>query len=117
MSPPHDIWVEVCDAGDIEIEDVVGFDHDGHTFAIYRSPEDTYHATDGLCTHERAHLANGLVIGDVIECPKHNGRFDYRSGEAKRRPACVNLATHPVKLESGKVYIGLSSLANPHLTH
>ncbi len=56
------------------------------TFAIYRSPDDTFHATDGLCTHERAHLADGLVMGDTIECPKHNGRFNYKSGEAKRAP-------------------------------
>ena len=27
----------------------------------------------------------------IIECPKHNGRFDYRTGEAKRAPVCVNL--------------------------
>jgi 3-phenylpropionate/trans-cinnamate dioxygenase ferredoxin subunit len=117
VSPPHDIWVEVCDADDIDVEDVVRFDHHGRTFAIYRSPEDTYHATDGLCTHERAYLADGLVIGNVIECPKHNGRFDYRSGEAKRRPPCVNLTTHPVKLEGGRIYIGLSSLANAQLPH
>ena len=76
--------MQACDVDDIDGEDVVRFDHDGRTFAIYRSPEDTFHATDGLCTHERAHLADGLVMGDTIECPKHNGRFDYKTGEAKR---------------------------------
>ena len=44
------------------LEDVIRFDHDGRKFAIYRSPEDRYYATDGLCTHERAHLADGLVM-------------------------------------------------------
>ena len=77
-------WVEACAADDIEPEDVIRFDHDGRTFAIYRSPDDRYYASDGLCTHERAHLAYGLVIDNIIECPKHNGRFDYRTGEAKR---------------------------------
>ena len=74
---------------------------------IYRSPEDTFHATDGLCTHERAHLADGLVMGDIIECPKHNGRFDYKTGEAKRRPACVDLRTYPVMIAAGRVYVAL----------
>jgi 3-phenylpropionate/trans-cinnamate dioxygenase ferredoxin subunit len=102
-----DAWIEVCGVDDIEEEDVVRFDHDGRTFAIYRSPENTFHATAGLCTHEQAHLADGLVMGDTIECPKHNGRFDYKSGRAKRRPACVDLQTHPVKLEGGTIYIAI----------
>jgi 3-phenylpropionate/trans-cinnamate dioxygenase ferredoxin subunit len=101
-------WVDACAVDDIEEEDVVRFDHDGRTFAIYRSPENTFHATDGLCTHERAHLADGLVLGCIIECPKHNGRFDYRTGEAKRIPARENLVTYPVKVLDGRVFIDLT---------
>lgn len=102
-----DNWIEVCAADEIDEEDVIRFDHAGRTFAIYRSPEDTYHATDGLCTHEKIHLADGLVMDHIIECPKHNGRFDYRSGEAKGAPVCVDLRTYPVKVEGGRVFIGL----------
>jgi 3-phenylpropionate/trans-cinnamate dioxygenase ferredoxin component len=103
----EEVWVQVCGIDDIDQEDVLRFDYDGRTFAIYRSPDDTFHATDGLCTHEHAHLADGLVIGDTIECPKHNGRFDYRSGEAKRAPACVNLTTYRIKVEDRAVFIGI----------
>ncbi|MGD9477561.1 UNVERIFIED_ORG: Rieske 2Fe-2S domain-containing protein [Roseateles sp. XES5] len=102
-----DNWIEVCAADEIDEEDVIRFDHAGRTFAIYRSPEDTYHATDGLCTHEKIHLCDGLVMDHIIECPKHNGRFDYRSGEAKGAPVCVDLRTYPVKVEGGTVFIGL----------
>ena len=42
-------------------------------------------ATDGLCTHEQISLADGLVMDDIIECPKHNGRFNYKTGEAAAR--------------------------------
>jgi 3-phenylpropionate/trans-cinnamate dioxygenase ferredoxin subunit len=100
-------WVAACDAEDIEVEDVIRFDHDGRTFAVYRSPEDEYFATDGLCTHEQVHLADGLVMGHVIECPKHNGRFDYRTGRARRAPVCVDLRTYPVKVDGGRVLIDL----------
>ena len=103
-----DTWIEVCAADEIDEEDVVRFDHAGRTFAVYRSPEDTYHATDGLCTHEKIHLADGLVMDHIIECPKHNGRFDYRTGEANGAPVCVNLKTYPVKVEGGAVFIALS---------
>jgi 3-phenylpropionate/trans-cinnamate dioxygenase ferredoxin component len=98
-------WIEVCGTDEIDEEDVIRFDHDGRTFAIYRSPEDTFHATDGLCTHEKIHLADGLVMDDVIECPKHNGRFNYKTGEAKGAPVCVNLRTYPVKVEDGRVLV------------
>lgn len=100
-------WIAACNVGDIDVEDVMRFDHDGRTFAIYRSPGDAYHATDGLCTHEKIHLADGLVMGNIIECPKHNGRFDYRTGEAKGAPVCVNLKVYEVKLESGKVMVDI----------
>jgi 3-phenylpropionate/trans-cinnamate dioxygenase ferredoxin subunit len=98
-------WVEACSADDIEPEDVIRFDHGGRTFAIYRSPEDEYFATDGICTHEHAHLADGLVMENIIECPKHNGRFDYKTGEAKGAPVCVDLTTYQVRIEGGKVLI------------
>jgi 3-phenylpropionate/trans-cinnamate dioxygenase ferredoxin subunit len=100
-------WIEACATGDVESEDVIRFDHGGRTFAIYRSPDDEFYATDGLCTHEHVHLADGLVMDNIIECPKHNGRFDYRTGAAKGPPACVNLKTYPVKVEAGKVLIDL----------
>ena len=51
------------------------------------------------------HLADGLVMDHLIECPKHNGQFDYRTGEAKRAPVCINLKTYPVKVEGGRVFI------------
>jgi 3-phenylpropionate/trans-cinnamate dioxygenase ferredoxin subunit len=98
-------WIEACGVGDIDEEDVVRFDHAGRTFAIYRSPGSRYFATDGLCTHEKVHLSGGLVMGDIIECPKHNGRFDYRTGAARGAPACVDLKTYPVKVEDGRVFL------------
>lgn len=102
-------WVAACAADDIEPEDVIRFDHGGRSFAIYRSAEDEYFATDGWCTHEQAHLADGLVLDNIIECPKHNGRFDYRTGAAKGAPVCVDLKTYPVKLEGGRVLIDVDA--------
>ena len=98
-------WIDVCNATDIAAEDVLRFDKDGRTFALYRSSEGKYFATDGLCTHEKVHLADGLVMGNIIECPMHNGRFDYRTGEAKGAPVCVNLKTYPVKIENDRIFI------------
>jgi 3-phenylpropionate/trans-cinnamate dioxygenase ferredoxin subunit len=98
-------WVAACAVGEIEPEDVLRFDSGSRTFAIYRSPDDRYYATDGHCTHEEAHLAEGFVLGEIIECPMHNGRFDYRSGKAMGAPVCVDLKTYPVKVEGGRVLV------------
>ena len=80
-------WIEACGAEEIANEDVRRFDHGDKTYALYRSPEDTFHATDGLCTHEKVHLCDGLVMDNSIECPKHNGRFNYKTGMAQGAPA------------------------------
>lgn len=98
-------WIEACAADAIDKEDVVRFDHEGRTFAIYRNAAGDFFATDGLCTHEKVHLADGYVDGDIIECPKHNGRFNYRTGAAKGAPVCVDLRTHPVRVDNGRVFI------------
>jgi 3-phenylpropionate/trans-cinnamate dioxygenase ferredoxin subunit len=102
-----DGWVRACDADEIEEEDVIQVKVQGRAFAVYRSPENTFHATDPLCTHERPELADGLVMGDVIECPKHNGRFNYKTGAAVRVPARADLCTYPVKVDAGTVFIRL----------
>jgi 3-phenylpropionate/trans-cinnamate dioxygenase ferredoxin subunit len=98
-------WVDACAADDILREDVIRFDHDGRTYAIYRTQDDEYYATDGLCTHEQVHLADGFVMEKIIECPKHNGRFDFTTGEAKGAPVCVDLETYRVKVEGGRVFV------------
>lgn len=100
-------WVEALPVDEVELEDVVRFDVGERSLAIYRSPDGMLYATDGWCTHEQAHLADGLVLGSLIECPKHNGRFDYRTGEAKRTPACVNLRTYEVRVEGGVIFVKL----------
>lgn len=97
-------WIPTVDFDTIDDEDVVRFDHDGKTFAIYRV-EDRAYASDGLCTHEKVHLCDGLVMEHIIECPKHNGRFDIRDGRPLGAPVCVALRTYPARVEDGKVLI------------
>ena len=98
-------WIEVCATDGIDAEDVLRFDHGDRTFAVYRSPDGQFFATNGLCTHEQVHLADGLVMDDIIECPKHNGRFNYKTGQAKGAPVCVNLQVFAVKVEADTVYV------------
>ena len=100
-------WVEACGVDDVEVEGVIRFDKGDRTFAVYRSPDGDFFCTDGLCSHEAVHLADGFVMDYEIECPKHSGAFDYRTGAAKRLPPCINLRTYPARVEDGRVLIEL----------
>jgi 3-phenylpropionate/trans-cinnamate dioxygenase ferredoxin component len=99
-------WIDAAAIDDIDDEDVKRFDHDGKTYALYHVAGKVY-ASDGLCTHEHVHLCDGLVMEHVIECPKHNGRFDIRDGRPLGAPVCVALKTYPAKIEGGRVLVQL----------
>ena len=100
-------WVDVCPVEDIEEQDVIRVDHGSRTLAIYRLKGDRFYATDGLCTHEYAYLADGLVLDGVVECPLHNGRFDIATGRALRAPASDHLTTYPVERRGNSLYVRL----------
>lgn len=100
-------WIAACEVDDIDPEDVVPFQHNGIDYAIYRSPDDEFFATAGHCTHERTLLCVGLVMDNIIECPKHNGRFDYTTGQPKGAPVITDLPIYPTKIENGTVYVGI----------
>jgi 3-phenylpropionate/trans-cinnamate dioxygenase ferredoxin subunit len=100
-------WIRACATTDIEPDDLIRFDHGSQTFVIVRSEDDEFFAMDGICSHEKVHLCDGLVMNGTVECPKHSAAFDYRNGEVKRAPACINLRTYPVKVDGGAVYLEL----------
>lgn len=103
-------WVDVCAVDDIEEEDVIEVQAASMALAVYRSPSDTFHATDALCTHQQAHLADGLVMGELIECPKHNGRFNYTTGAAVRVPCLEALTVYRTTVRDGRVLVELPAV-------
>jgi Na+-transporting NADH:ubiquinone oxidoreductase subunit F len=104
-----DGWVEICASTFLKNEDVLRFDHAGKTYAVYRLADGSLHATDGICTHGNTHLADGLVKRKLIECPKHNGRFDVTNGSPQRLPVCVALKTYKVQEREGNIFLDLNS--------
>lgn len=100
-------WIRICGTDEVEREDMLRVTHAGQVLLVIRSPEDAFFCIDGICSHEKVELANGLVMDHSIECPKHSGCFDYRNGEAIRAPACINLRTWPTRIEDGAVFIAV----------
>ena len=106
--PDNEGWIEVCAGADLRPADAIRFDHDKQTFALYRDAEGALYATDGFCTHGNTHLGDGLVIGKMIECPKHNGRFNLADGSPARPPVCRGLATFPIEERRGRIYLNVA---------
>ena len=100
--------VNACAVDDIDEEDVLRFDHNDKTYLLIRMEGNEVYCTDGLCTHEQVHLCDGLVMDHVIECPKHNGRFDVRTGKALAAPVYDNLNTYPAAVRDGRIYVTLA---------
>ena len=107
--PAVDGWIEIGASDLLTKEDVIRFDHSRKSYAIYRTADDKLYATDGFCTHGNAHLADGMVQGTLIECAKHNGRYDLRDGSPQRLPVCVGLKTYTVRESDGKLLLDLTS--------
>ena len=66
-----------------------------------------YCATDDTCTHEEASLSTGVLKGELVKCPLHGSRFNLCTGKALEEPAQEDLRTYPVRLEGGRILIGL----------
>ncbi len=97
-------WIDAIPA-DLPPEEARRFDYAEKTYAIYRNHEDAYFCTDGLCTHEDVHLADGLVMENTVECPKHSSIFNFKTGDVETPPACNNLRTYKTKVEGGRILI------------
>ena len=102
-------WVEVCDLSVLLPGDVLRFEHGGSTYAIYRTQIGQLFATDGFCTHGRAHLSDGFLQGTCIECTKHNGRFEIRDGSVLRPPPRQPLRTYQARERDGKVLLNVAA--------
>ncbi|CAN5442548.1 hypothetical protein BH09VER1_BH09VER1_46750 [soil metagenome] len=106
-TPNTEGWIEICAAADLAPADVLRYEHGRKTYALIRDAAGRLYATDGICTHGNTHLADGLVKDDIIECPKHNGRFHLADGSPARAPVCRGLASYPLEERSGRIWLNV----------
>ena len=110
LTPDKHGWVAACETEEVAPGEVERFDVGPRTYCVYHAEDDgLFYATAGKCTHGAAALSDGLVTGNLIECPKHNGCFDFKTGQPKRLPVKTRLATFPTKVEGGTVFVQVDS--------
>lgn len=94
----------LCDAADVDKDTPVRAEHDGTTYAVFTS-DGAYYVTQDLCTHGPGNLSEGFIEGCEVECPFHQGKFNFITGAATSPPCTEALRTWTAQLVGGKVCI------------
>ncbi|TNE41685.1 MAG: non-heme iron oxygenase ferredoxin subunit [Sphingomonadales bacterium] len=95
----------LCASGDVAEGEVFQVDlGDGRILAVYRLDGEVF-ATDDLCSHGDASLADGEIENGQIVCPYHMGTFDIRTGEATGAPCSIAIRTYKVTEEDGAIML------------
>ncbi len=69
--------------------------------------EDDYFALASRCTHSAWPLAEEVIEGTEIVCSLHGARFDIRDGCPTGGPARKPLATYPIEIREGELYVSI----------
>lgn len=100
-------WKQVATVDEISEGDTLRVEVGDRAVCLYRVDGAVY-ATQDLCTHGEASLADGLIVdGGLIECPLHEGTFDIRTGAPVGAPCKVALSCFPVRVEGEHVLVAL----------
>jgi 3-phenylpropionate/trans-cinnamate dioxygenase ferredoxin component len=89
---------------------VISAEVDGVEVAIVHADDDQFYAVRDECSHASIQLSEGEVDGCTLECWLHGSRFDLRTGEPTGLPATEPVATFPVEIRDGDIYV--SSIPN-----
>jgi len=78
---------------------------DDLALCLARTENGQVYAVSDVCSHELSSLSDGLLEGVEVECPTHSSRFDLRTGEVTYPPAKQPIATYPVEIVDGEIYV------------
>jgi 3-phenylpropionate/trans-cinnamate dioxygenase ferredoxin subunit len=101
-------YVRACALSELPAEGALGVEIDGVPVAVVRAGGAVY-ALHDVCSHEEVPLSEGDVYDCTLECWLHGSCFDLRTGKPTSPPATKPVATYPVKVEGGDIYIALAA--------
>ena len=84
---------------------VITAEVEGIDIAIVHADDDAFYAVRDECSHASIALSEGEVDGCTLECWLHGSRFDLRTGEPSGPPAFSPVATFPVEIRDGDIYV------------
>jgi len=101
----------VAALADVPTDEALGVTVDRYDVAIARDGDDVY-ALQDLCSHAAVQLSEGEVAECTIECWLHGSTFDLRTGKPTSLPATEPVATFPVEVRDGDIYVDVTTTLN-----
>jgi nitrite reductase/ring-hydroxylating ferredoxin subunit len=98
-------WTRVAALSELPSGTMTCIDLAGEPIAIYHLDDGTFCATDAICSHQYALLTDGILEGDMVECPLHAAQFNVRSGKVLCEPAERDLRTYEVRTEGTDIFV------------
>jgi len=99
-------WVTVAKRADLQAGKIKGVKIGAQEIALYNLDGEIY-ATDGVCSHAYANLADGYLDKDLIVCPLHAGCFDIKTGKAVEAPAEDDIKVFPVRIAGDDIQVAI----------
>ena len=97
----------VAQLADMQLESLKRVDVEGIPICLARLASGELFAVNDMCSHEDIELSDGELDGDDVECPAHGSRFNVRTGDVSGLPAEDPVATYPVTVEDGEIFISV----------
>lgn len=98
-------WVEVAQVAEFEATDRKLVDLGGLNQIGLFKVNGEFFAVSAWCSHQKTSIVHGDITGHEIECPLHGARFDLRNGRHTCLPAVRPIASYPVRIDSGRIYV------------
>jgi 3-phenylpropionate/trans-cinnamate dioxygenase ferredoxin component len=93
------VWYRVPQAASLPCGEMRRVIVNGRPICVAHTESGGFFAIDDTCSHGRASLSKGWLDGHWVECPKHIGVFDLRTGEAVTEPATIPVAAYEVRVD------------------
>jgi 3-phenylpropionate/trans-cinnamate dioxygenase ferredoxin subunit len=101
----------VATLSDIPDDEALKVTVDRYDVALARNGEEVF-ALQDLCSHAEVALSEGEVADCTVECWLHGSKFDLRTGKPTGFPATEPVATFPVEVRDGDVYVDITTTLN-----
>lgn len=66
-----------------------------------------FFAFTNTCTHRGGPLGEGILTGDVVECPFHAGQFNVRTGAVVAPPPSEPVQTYAVRVDGDDINVAM----------
>ena len=97
-------FVKVANASEIPPGEMTIVEIDGKEVAI-ANVNGEFRAFQNECTHKGGPLGEGILTGDVVECPFHGGQFNVKTGEVVQAPPSEPIAIYAVQVDGDDIKV------------